>query len=207
MSLSINSPSNQQGSILVTVMVIMVLAMGLVAALIEHFAVAEARAVEESLAKVRVYWGMSGMVDYALSRVRNTPTIVINDGADNDNDTAGTKISLINDFFDELDTDTGDNDGQYRFTYDTNYMFDFTGTTLIHTGNTNAANGDGRLTFTINLSIPTPNTPSLTGLDSRTPDLAVDLCAFSSVVGAAPACSANLTAGGEVEITSYQRAF
>lgn len=44
--------------------------MALCGGLISHFAVAEARAVANSLAKLRVYWAMMGHVDYALSRMR-----------------------------------------------------------------------------------------------------------------------------------------
>ncbi|MBF8271228.1 MAG: hypothetical protein HW380_333 [Magnetococcales bacterium] len=64
------SGMNQQGNIIIAVMISMLMITLLVSALIEHFLVAEARAVEESLAKVRVYWAMSGHVDYYLSRVK-----------------------------------------------------------------------------------------------------------------------------------------
>lgn len=63
-------PAGQEGNILIIIMVMMMLAMLLASALIEHFAVTEAREVEASLARVRAYWAMSGHVDYVLSRTR-----------------------------------------------------------------------------------------------------------------------------------------
>ena len=61
--------TGQQGNVVITVMISMLLIMLLVASLVEHYLVTESRAVEESLAKVRVYWAMSGHVDYIHSRV------------------------------------------------------------------------------------------------------------------------------------------
>ncbi|MBF0285659.1 MAG: hypothetical protein HQL51_14505 [Magnetococcales bacterium] len=49
-------------------MVLMVLIMGLAAALVDHFLVSEAREVEKSLAKVRLYWAATGNVNYVLAR-------------------------------------------------------------------------------------------------------------------------------------------
>ncbi|CAK0774150.1 hypothetical protein CCP3SC15_490002 [Gammaproteobacteria bacterium] len=60
---------HQQGSILVTVMVTTMVIMLLVSALIDHYAVSEARAVDESLARIRIYWAMMGHWNYVASRV------------------------------------------------------------------------------------------------------------------------------------------
>ncbi|MBF0195746.1 MAG: hypothetical protein HQL71_14390 [Magnetococcales bacterium] len=195
---------NQQGSILVTIMVVMVLVMGLASALIEHFAVTEARAVEDSLAKIRVHWGMSGMVDYALSRAKATgDSISTTDGDDNDTDVTDSKISQINNFFDELDADTGDDDRIYRFIYDTNYMLDFTGKTSINTSNTG---NDGRLFFTISLdTIPTPSAPSISNLNSRINDLTVDFCIASTGAILSTSCTVLATNEGDSNIISYTR--
>jgi hypothetical protein len=62
------SQRNQQGSILITIMVAMVFAMGLAATLTEHFVVSEDHEVSELLAKEQVYLAMSGIADYVLSR-------------------------------------------------------------------------------------------------------------------------------------------
>jgi hypothetical protein len=196
--------SKQQGSILVTIMVVMVLVMGLASALIEHFAVTEARAIEESLAKIRVHWGMSGMVDYALSRARATGTaIYATDGTDADG--LLTKISQINDFFDELNGDTADNDNLHRFTYNTSYMLDFTGTTNIHSNNS-AVKNNGQLFFTINLApTPTPSVPSITGLDSRINDLTVDFCIASTGATLVAPCTVVATNQGDSNIFKYSR--
>ncbi|MBF0459899.1 MAG: hypothetical protein HQL87_00735 [Magnetococcales bacterium] len=61
--------TSQQGNAVVTVMITMFMITLLVSALVEHFLVTEAKAVEESLAKVRIYWAMSGHVDYFYSKV------------------------------------------------------------------------------------------------------------------------------------------
>ncbi len=66
---------DQRGNAVVTVMITMFMITLLVSALVEHFLVAEANAVEESLAKLRVYWAMSGHVDYIYSRVMKDSTL------------------------------------------------------------------------------------------------------------------------------------
>ncbi|MBF0180576.1 MAG: hypothetical protein HQM03_11190 [Magnetococcales bacterium] len=71
---------NEKGNALFVVMLVMALTMLLAASIVNHFSVTEAHDVEESLAKTRAYWAMSGMVDYALSRAReqcDTPFTVV----------------------------------------------------------------------------------------------------------------------------------
>ncbi|MDP6343959.1 MAG: hypothetical protein QF491_10545 [Alphaproteobacteria bacterium] len=69
-----------RGTVLIAVSFVGIFAMALCAALISSYAVSEARAVEDSLAKLRVYWAMMGHVDYALSRARGhvaeTPSVI-----------------------------------------------------------------------------------------------------------------------------------
>lgn len=61
---------SDSGNILLTVTLVGLLGMSLAGGLISNYAVSEARAVSESLAKIRVYWAMVGHIDYALSRMR-----------------------------------------------------------------------------------------------------------------------------------------
>ena len=61
---------SESGNILLTVTLVGLLGMALTGGLISNYAVSEARAVAESLAKIRVYWAMVGHIDYALSRMR-----------------------------------------------------------------------------------------------------------------------------------------
>ncbi len=61
-----------------TTMVVSMAIMLLVSSLIEHYAVSEAKAVDESLARIRIYWAMMGQWNYVASRsisgvVNNTP--------------------------------------------------------------------------------------------------------------------------------------
>ena len=59
-----------RGSALITVTLIGLFVMLLAAALVNHFANAEARAIAHSLAKTRIYWASMGHINYALSRIR-----------------------------------------------------------------------------------------------------------------------------------------
>jgi hypothetical protein len=185
--------SKELGSILVSVMVIMVLSMSLVAALIEHFAVTEAQAVEDSLAKIRVHWGMSGMVDYALSRARENTTPQI----PTDDIPITGKFKILNDFFDELTPD-----GFNRFSYNeygANYWLEFTGTTQDEVDT-----DDGKMSFTIELT-DTGNMPSLAKFDSRTPDLKVEFCMAATGANSPPQTCSLTLADGQSEITAFGR--
>ncbi|CAK0773409.1 hypothetical protein CCP3SC1_60053 [Gammaproteobacteria bacterium] len=66
-----------------TVMVTTLAIMLLVSALIEHYAVNEAKAVDESLARIRIYWAMMGHWNYVASRVLASG-VVNNSGGAND---------------------------------------------------------------------------------------------------------------------------
>ena len=73
-SISAKSPTpmagEQRGTTVIALMVVMFLSMLLATGLISHQAVAESRAVDQSLAKARGYWAMVGHLNYLLSRTR-----------------------------------------------------------------------------------------------------------------------------------------
>jgi len=59
---------NERGIVLVTVMVVMAICVGVVAVMLEHFMVAEARDIEREILEIRTHWAMMGHVNYSLSR-------------------------------------------------------------------------------------------------------------------------------------------
>ncbi|HAT49646.1 MAG: hypothetical protein HQL07_00180 [Nitrospirae bacterium] len=58
------------GGVLMTILIIITAMVGLIAFLFEHLLYVETMAVEESLARVRIYWAMSGQGNYFLSRLK-----------------------------------------------------------------------------------------------------------------------------------------
>ena len=157
----------ERGNILISVMVLMLLAMLLASALVEHFAVTEARDVEESLARVRSYWALSGMTDHALSRAR---------GAGNLPETDSAKLPAINNYFDELDGDAGDDDNSYTFTYLPNHWLTVQGVAALHPDNPDdGTTDDGRLILTLTLTAA-GTLDHLTTLNNRVRSLTVNLC-------------------------------
>jgi hypothetical protein len=65
----------RKASVLITVTIVSMFSMLLGVSLVTHYAVEEAKQVDESLAKVRVYWAHMGHVDYVLSKARQIGTI------------------------------------------------------------------------------------------------------------------------------------
>jgi hypothetical protein len=61
-------PKHQRGAIMLTIMMVMFVSMLMASTLINHFAVTEAREVEQLLAQVRADWAMRGHLNYILSR-------------------------------------------------------------------------------------------------------------------------------------------
>ncbi len=68
--LIVGNPKQQQGVILLSVVVVMFATMLLASALVNHYSVTEAQAIERSLAEVRAHWSQIGHFDYGLSRAR-----------------------------------------------------------------------------------------------------------------------------------------
>ena len=155
--------TGQEGNILVIIMVMMMVFMLMASLLIEHFAINEARAVEESLAKVRVYWAMSGMVDYALSRAREESQ------AEDDK----TKRDNLTDYMDEVDDPVVYSD------ISENYKLTVKGTVSNDDSvNPDDGNSDtGRILLRINLAdVGSEPMESLENLPKRLGDLVVDIC-------------------------------
>ena len=91
-----------RGSVVLTVTAVGLFAMLLASGLVNHYAVSEARAVEESLAKVRVYWAAMGHVNYVLSRAWREGLCSGSSGTCIDDD---DRASDIRSFLAELDGD------------------------------------------------------------------------------------------------------
>ena len=62
--------ARQRGVVLLSVVVVMFATLLVATTLVTHYGVAEADAVEQSLAEVRAYWALRGQLDYVLSRAR-----------------------------------------------------------------------------------------------------------------------------------------
>ena len=77
-------PKHQRGAIMLTIMMVMFVSMLMASTLINHFAVTEAREVEQLLAQVRADWAMRGHLNYILSRSWDE-----SDGTSTDADDAG----------------------------------------------------------------------------------------------------------------------
>lgn len=92
---------HQGGNILITVIIVMLVTTLLAGAIVQHFLVSEARAVEESLAKVRVYWAMSGHANYVHSRARH----YINTCGDATDPTLTNFVTAFNTFSFDPDTE------------------------------------------------------------------------------------------------------
>ena len=91
---------HERGNILIVVSFVGLFAMALSSGLIGHYAVSEARGIADSLAKLRVYWAMSGHIDYALSRIRQENSEAA--GWISDQDENGIQGVLLG-YLDELD--------------------------------------------------------------------------------------------------------
>ena len=80
--------AHSSGNVLIAVTLIGTFIMLIAATIVNNLMVSEAEAIEESLAKSRVYWAARGHIDYVLSRIRNvgvcTPSLdcLANDGED-----------------------------------------------------------------------------------------------------------------------------
>ena len=96
-------PRRCRGSAMITVTVIGLFVMLLAASLVNHYAVSEARAVVESLAKLRAYWATMGHINYVLSRTYREG-LCGGAGCANDADRAVT----LNNFLDEIDNTGAD---------------------------------------------------------------------------------------------------
>lgn len=164
----------QRGSVLITIMVVMMVTMLLASTLINHFAVQEARAIEQQLADIRAYWAMMGHVNYALSRASNNHNSLCG-GVTCADDAA--RATAFNSLFTELGS-------ARRWTYSeygaTTYYFD------VQAAIDADVTTDGKLR--LHMNIPAVGAlESLTGL--RGSDVWVDICLYN-----APAsCPSGLT--------------
>ncbi|MBF0382718.1 MAG: hypothetical protein HQL69_16980 [Magnetococcales bacterium] len=154
---------SETGSVLITVMITVFVTMLLAASIVNHFAVSEAREIENGLAKVRAYWAMSGVGDYTLSRARSEGL----DGLDD----SGMVVNL-NSYVEELDP--AESDQVYRFTYSditAEYWLDIQGLVA----EKNAGDNTGRTILTMQIN-DTGSVPAVSGLGSQVPSLIIDAC-------------------------------
>jgi len=145
----------RKASVLITVTIVSMFSMLLGVSLVTHYAVEEAKQVDESLAKVRIYWAHMGHVDYVLSKARQIGTINggmcygsldssvfafddtgagAYDATDNDcvanasPDLNPQRIGALWDIISELDNSTAELNGvpaRRRWDYGNNYVLEF----------------------------------------------------------------------------------
>lgn len=169
----------QRGSVLITIMVVMMVTMLLASTLINHFAVQEARAIEQQLADIRAYWAMMGHVNYALSRASNKHNSLCG-GATCADDAA--RATAFNSLFTELVTSASVRTWTYGEYAGGSYSFNVQAAMP----DVGASNVDGKLR--LHMSIPAVGAfESISGL--KVADMWVDICLYN-----APAsCPAGLT--------------
>jgi hypothetical protein len=158
----------------------------LAAALVNHFATAEARAIAHSLAKTRIYWASMGHINYSLSRIRREG--LCSGTCVNDEDRA----TNLRTYLAELNDWSWDFGGDYRINV----------TASVTDGPFPTPNpNDGRVRATISLD-PVTGTPfdTLNGIEQRIRDeLVVDICL------AAPCGAPNGSSSGANRIEALRR--
>jgi len=183
------APHGMRGSALITVTVIGLFVMLLASGLVNHFAVSEAKAVAESLARVRVYWAAMGHVNYALSR---THRIGLCGGscANDDTSRADTLRSFLEELYNNASPGT-----QRDWDYGNDYTLSFK-STVEDLENSD----DGRVRIKILLQNDTSSSfDTLVNLNARVPDLQLDVCV------AAPCGSINSSTSGANKIEVLRR--
>ncbi len=169
-----------KGSALITVTLIGLFVMLLAAALVNHFATAEAEAIAHSLAKTRIYWASMGHINYSLSRIRREG--LCNGDCSNDDDD-GTPDPADNSLLNRSDNLRTylvelNNAGSERiWDFGGNYSFNVTASVTDGPFPTPIDN-DGKVRATISL-VPITGSPfdTLNGIEQRIRDqLLVDIC-------------------------------
>ncbi len=218
-----STPETMRGTILIAVSFIGIFAMALCATLISSYAVSEARAVESSLAKLRVYWAMMGHVDYALSRARGhvaeTPSVIGSGQAslcDTGTGTPDTRscvddpdsVGSIAAFLSELATGTACKGGDVAdpcatWSYantSAQYQLHFTWA-VADAPYATPLTTDGRIGIRIDYadqgdtSGAEPSIEALENLDAQLPDLEVIACLVDGNVVPIANCGGNITYG------------
>jgi hypothetical protein len=167
-----------KGSALITVTLIGLFVMLLAAALVNYFAIAEARAIADSLAKTRIYWASMGHINYSLSRVSREGLCGDTECTGGDDDgtptpVVGFRAGFLRNYLNELNND-GD---KRRWDYDDDYRFTLSATVIDGPFPTPVPD-DGRVRVTITLD-PIVGTPfdELNGIEQRIRrNLVVDVC-------------------------------
>jgi len=154
-----------RGSALITVTLIGLFVMLLAAALVNSFAIAEANAVADSLAKTRIYWASMGHINYGLSRISREGLC----GGACANDDG--RVTDLRTYFAELNSATN------LWDYGGGYNFKMTAS-VIDGPDPTPIDNDGRVRATIEL-VPIAETPfdTLNGIEQRIRGkLVVDIC-------------------------------
>ena len=187
-----------KGSALITVTLIGLFVMLLAAALVNHHASTEARAIAESLAKTRIYWASMGHINYALSRISreglcNGTCVRDDDGTEiPTDDILANRADNLRRYFAEINT----SGGPRQWEYGDNYSFSL----AAKVADASDPN-DGKVRAIIALEAITGSTyDELNGIEQRIrPNLIVDICL------AAPCGAPNDSSSGANKIEALRR--
>lgn len=168
----IRQQSQESGNVMITIMVVMVLVMALVSTLVDHYLMNEARNIEESLAKVRVYWAMQGTANYVLSRAHHSSSNLPEDDSG--------KRNNLNTYFEELDSTETEQSYTYDYTIDPdsppNYSLTIKGVAEKHPDNQEDGTVDnGRIILSMSLA-STGSLELISDLPNQLQALNIDIC-------------------------------
>ena len=184
--------SQPPGNALIAVTFIGMFIMLIASTVVNNLMLSEVEAVEESLAKTRIYWASRGHLDYALSRIKSEGTCdeasggcTADDGVDfpsgqQPDDNTRPILLPLNNRADSLRTYLRElyNDGGVRnWNYDQTPDTDLYRLSLQHTVEVaeNGSTVDGYLRVTITL-VKTGTIGSLQGLRTRVRPVQIDVC-------------------------------
>jgi hypothetical protein len=176
----------QRGIVMITVMIVMAITMSIVAVLVDQFAVAEVRAVEQTLVRARANWSFYGHLNYALSRAWSLTDPDTTDGADTigfcdsatTNETCASDADLVT-AFNNIFAEMGAVDWPYP---------NYTLRTSVPIATDIAPNNDGKIRIQIGLQKNgnvydfSGNSLEITRMDI--PDMYVELCVLSEAIAA-----------------------
>jgi hypothetical protein len=171
---------------MITVMIVMAATMSIVAVLVDQFAVAEVRAVEQTLVRARANWSLYGHLNYALSRAWDLTDPDTTDGADTlgfcdsatTNETCASDADLVT-AYNKIFAEMGNVDWPYP---------NYTLRTSVPVATDIDLNNDGKIRIQLSLAKNgnlydfSGNGLEITRLEI--PDMYVDLCVLSNATTA-----------------------
>ena len=200
----------EQGNIIITIMIVMFLSMLAASGLISHNAVTEARAIEQSLVKVRAYWAMMGHVNYILSRARTKGSDGVGNELCYENVEGagawctGSDDTKKKDALEQFVVATGEIGNIKEWSYDKNNG-NFKIKTEISVADVDDSVNDGKIKITSKLNDISGDNKSAISMVNKIPKIELTAC-FGKAASADSDCNGSGKYGG-ANITSFIRSF